>query len=129
MVMGDLLNAVRELSPTELDQFVSEVLQVRAQRVAPSLSRTEAELLRRINHGLPKETRERFRHLVARRRDGSLTAEEQAELLRLVDEVENTDAQRVEALAELAQLRHKPVRVLMEELALRALGEHPPAEV
>jgi hypothetical protein len=119
MVMVDLLNAVRQMSPDELEQFVSEVLQVRAQRVAPSLPRTEAELLRRINHGLPKETRERYRQLVAQRRDGTLTAEEQADLLDLTDEVERSDAQRVEALAELARLRQKPVRALMEELGIQ----------
>lgn len=86
---------------------------------ARSLSQRESELLLGINRGLPGEQQERYRELVHRRRSGSLAAEEHAELLRLTDEVERLQAERIQRLSELARLRGKPLGALMEELGVR----------
>ncbi|MBI3922993.1 MAG: STAS/SEC14 domain-containing protein [Armatimonadetes bacterium] len=115
----ELLQAVRQLSLSELERFVSEVMTLQAQRKAPSLPQVEAELLLRINQGLPTEVRERYNRLIAKRRSETLTPEEHAELLRLGEQVETLEAQRVERLAELAQLRKTTLPALMQSLGIR----------
>lgn len=62
------------------------------------------------------EKEERYRELMSTRRKGSLTAEEHQELLRLTEEAERLQAERIERLAELARLRGKSLAALMEEL-------------
>jgi hypothetical protein len=87
--------------------------------VAPRLTPRESELLLEINRGLSVDETERYRELTARRSEGTLSPEEHRELLRLTDEEERLQAERIERLAELAQLRRKPLGALMEELGIR----------
>lgn len=122
--LDELLNGVEQLSTSELKQFVSQVLVLLARRRAPSMPKDEAELLQKINQGLPPEVQQRFDELTAKRRAETLTPDEYQELLNLIDRIEQSDAKRVEYLAELAQLRNIPIRTLMKELGIR-----PPAYV
>lgn len=117
---GELLKAVEQLSPAEFQQFVSEVLGLRASREAPRLTAPEANLLLRINQGLPEELRRRVDHLIAKRQAHALTPDEHAELLRLTDAVENREADRLEALMELARLRGTSLAALMQKLGIKA---------
>jgi hypothetical protein len=116
----DLLRAVEQLSQPDLEQFVEDILLLRARRVAPCLPAEEAALLQRINESLPEPILQRYHELIAKRRAEALTPEEHAELLRLTDVEEKHNAQRVEALVKLAQLRQKPLRVLMDDLGIKA---------
>lgn len=116
----ELMRAVEQLSQPELESFVAEVLELRSRRVAPCLSPAEAELLRTINQGLSGEFRQRFDELKARRQAESLTPEEHAELLRLTDQLERQEAERLQALVDLAQLRKTSLRKLMDELGIQA---------
>jgi hypothetical protein len=79
----------------------------------------EAELLQRINQGLPPDVQQRYDELTAKRRAETLIPEEHQELLALVDHIEQADAERVRALIELAQLRNVSVTTLMAELGIR----------
>ncbi len=115
-----LLEAVGQLSPPELDQFVAEVLQLRSRRGPTRLGATESELLARINQGFPEGLRDRYDELIARRRGESLTPEEHQELLRLTAEAERLEAERLAALAELARIRGVPLRSLMDDLGIPA---------
>jgi hypothetical protein len=116
----ELLKAVEQLDALELQQFVADVLALRAQREAPRLSPAETELLLRINQGLPEELRPRFEHLIAKRRNETLTPEEYDELLRLTETLEQQQASRIAALTELAQLRKTPLAALMKDLEIQA---------
>jgi hypothetical protein len=80
----------------------------------PRLSERESELLLAINQGLPPKISERYRTLMNRRRAETLTPEEHQELLSLTEEAERVQAERIEHLAELAQLRGK----MMGELGI-----------
>jgi len=113
-----LLEAAKQLTSSELDEFVEKVINLRAKRIAPSLSHTESELLLKINEGVPDHIQKRLNELRERQRAEILTQDEYSELLQLIDQVENIDAQRVRYLAKLAQLRGKSVRTLMEELGI-----------
>lgn len=115
----ELLKAVGQLDDPELDRFLSRVLTLHAERRAPHLSAYEAELLQKINAGVPPDLEERYDELIAKRRAETLTADEHAELLSLTKQVEQIDATRLELLAELAHLRKVPLKTLIQQLGLQ----------
>ncbi len=116
----ELLKAVGQLSKSDLDQFVQQTIALRAQRQAPSLPHTEAELLQKINQGIASEIQQRYDALITKRRAEILTSEEHAELLQLTEHIENLDAQRMACLTELAQLRQTSLVKLMEQLDIQS---------
>lgn len=117
--LDELLNGVAQLDTSELEHFISQVLTLRAQRVAPSLPKEETRLLEKINQGLPPDVQRRYDELIAKRRAETLTSEEHQELLALIDHIEQADAERVQTLTELAQLRNVTVTTLMTQLGIR----------
>lgn len=116
----ELLKAVDQLAPPELESLLARVLAVRARHQAPCLPASEAALLLQINQGLPTPLRQRYAELIGKRRNESLTPEEHTELLRLTTEVENLEASRVRSLAELAQLRQTTLSALLDDLGIQA---------
>jgi hypothetical protein len=114
----DLLKAMEKLETSELERFVSLLLDLKARRTAPSLPSREAELLAKINQGLPEALMSRYHGLIGKRRAGTIDADEYAELLRLTDEVEVLNAQRIENLADLARLRGTSLSALMNQLGI-----------
>lgn len=116
----DLLQAVKQLEPSELDGFVLQVLSLRAHRKAPGLTKTEAELLLTINRGVPSDIQKRYDHLIGKRRAENLLPAEYDELLQLTDQVERLDAERMEALAALAGIRETSLTALMKQLQIPA---------
>ena len=115
----ELLKAVGRLSQSDLEQFVSQVIALRAKRQATSLPRVESELLLKINEGVPFDIQKRYNELTAKRQAEILTPDEYEELLRLTQQVEKLEARRVEYLAELARLRGISLTALMENLGIR----------
>jgi hypothetical protein len=118
----ELLKAVKQLSLSDLEQLMSQVIALQAQRKASSLPKAETDLLLKINQGLPAHSQQRFNELVAKRQAETLTAEEHQELLQLTDYLEKSDARRVQYLTELAHLRGISLAALMKDLDI-----HPPA--
>jgi CBS domain containing-hemolysin-like protein len=117
--LEELLKGVAQLEARELEHFVARVLAIRAQRLAPSLIKEEAELLERIGHGLSPADQERYRELMAKRQAETLSPEEHAELLEWTGRIEQADAERVRALSSLAQLRGVSVEEVMTDLGIR----------
>ena len=115
----ELLKAVEQLSLTDLEQFVSQVLLLQAQRKANNLPQAEAELLQKINQGIPSDTQKNYDELIAKRQDETLPPEEHRELLHLTEQIEKLQAQRLEYLAELARLRKTSLTALMENLGIQ----------
>jgi hypothetical protein len=118
-----LLEAVGQLSPPELDQFVAEVLKLRSRFGPARLGAAESELLARINQDFSEGLRGRYDELIARRRDESLTPEVHQELLRLTAKAERLEGERLAALAELARVRGVPLRTLMNDLGIPASSD------
>lgn len=114
-----LLKAVEQMSSQDLETFVTEVLKLRAQRESPSLSVSESELLIKINRGIPDDRQGRFNELIAKRQKLTLSDEELAELIQLTDEIEQLDAERIEYLGELGQLRGRSLSEIMQDLSIR----------
>ncbi len=115
----ELLQAVKQLSSSELEWLVWQVIALRAQRKAPGLSKDESELLLKINRGMPPDIQERYLELIDKRRSETLTPGEYDELLELTDAVEKRDAERVESLKELALIRNTSLTALMEDLHIQ----------
>jgi hypothetical protein len=117
--IDELLQGVARLGSRELEQFADRVQALRAQRRTPSLPKREAELLQLINRGLPAEVRQRYDALNDKLHAETITGEEHQELLGLIEQVKQADAERLRSLVELAQLRQLSLDELMEQLGLR----------
>ncbi|MBD2453341.1 STAS/SEC14 domain-containing protein [Nostoc sp. FACHB-87] len=116
----ELLKAVEQLNLSELEQFVAQVIVLQAQRKATKLPQAEAELLLKINQGIPVNLHRDYQELIAKRDDEILSEDEYQKLLQLTEEIEKIQAQRLENLAELASLRGISLNTLMENLDIHA---------
>ena len=115
----EVLKGIAYLGANELEQFVDKVIALQAQRRAPSLPANEAELLQKINHGVPPKVRKRYHELNEKLHEEIITQEEHQELLGLIDQIELADAERIRHLIALAQLRNLSVDSLMDQLGIR----------
>ncbi len=70
------------------------------------------------NYCIPAELKQRFEVLNVKSQSSILTAEEHAEMLQLIDQLEQKHAERLEKLLDLAQLRGVPLKTLMQDLQL-----------
>ncbi len=113
-----IVNAVEQLSRSELESLFAQVTSVRPLYEEHRLSDTESELLMKINEGVPYTVQNRYDELIAKRNERTLTDQEYSELLRLTHQVELLDARRLEYLTELARIRNKPFTLLMDELGI-----------
>lgn len=114
----DILEAVKQFSPAELETFTRQVRLIQAQRKTPHLSQRETELFKMINAGVPEAILRPYQTLKAKLEDEKLTEAEQAELARLADEMEKFGVERLSWLIELAQLRNQTVPELIDTLGL-----------
>lgn len=115
---SQILAAVEQLSSRELEQLLSKLIAIQAERRAPHLTAEESAIFSRINQALPPEKKERLRELAAKREDGALTEKEWEELIGLTDRLEEMQAERLGALAELARLRGTTLSGVMDQLGI-----------
>jgi hypothetical protein len=120
----DLLKAVQQLPPDDLDAFLEKALSLRSRPRADTLSAKESRLIQRINRGIPEEVCKRFEQLERKRTRTTLTRDEHAEMLRLTHEIESQDADRAAALLELSKVRRIPMRMLMKQLGIEPAPIH-----
>ena len=118
MSLDELIQAANELDETELDRLLQQIVTLRAQRKAHALPAEEADLLDRINQGVPADLRAEYQALRAKREAETLTEAEHEQLIQLSNQIEQWGAQRLEALATLAQLRQVALPTLMETLGI-----------
>ena len=116
----DILNAIEQLEPAEAEKVSRRLLRLQAQRKAVSLTEREAELLREIYQEKRPGFQARFDELNARIHRFEASPEERQEFLELVDESESFAVRRLQALAELAQLRGTTLPALTKKLGLKA---------
>lgn len=115
----DLLKAVEQLPPQELTKFVRQAVALQAKQGGVLLADDEEQaLLTVVEQQLPPDLQARLDTLRAESHQRHLTVSEQAELLQFVQQVEQRDLQRTEALIELAQKRGISVSALLNELGL-----------
>ena len=115
----EVLNGLARLETSDLAQLVEQVIALQARRRAPSMPKNEADLLQKINQGPSPEVRRRYEGLTAKLRADTIMPEEHQELLQLIDQIELADAERIQHLIALAQLRQVSVDALMHQLGIR----------
>ena len=116
---NDLLRGVEQLNTTDLEDFIREILQIKAKRKAAKTNKKEAELLFTINHNFNEIEQTRFDELIEKRQSHTITEEELEKLKTLSTYSEEIAVERVKALTELAALRNTTVRELMKELDVK----------
>jgi hypothetical protein len=77
------------------------------------MSKSQIELLQKINEQLPLSVQRQFATLNAKRQDETLTPAEHQELLRLIDQIEQADVDRLRHLLELAQIQEVSIDDLL----------------
>ncbi len=113
-----IISAVQIMPLDELEHLVSDVLAVRAERVAPHLSSEEGKLLRTIQRTLPEVELLRMKELQVLRDDEKLSSEGFAELAGLIEKLEVIHAERMKAIVVLADLRGVTFQTAMKQIGL-----------
>ncbi len=121
MTANQLLEAAGQLANDELEEFMQQVVHLVAKRRCPALTPREGELLRRINQEPDFSRIAQYHDLRARRKAAELDATKTNDLLTLSDWLEEFHAERLEAVAELAQLRGVSLAEMMQTLGIKHL--------
>ncbi len=61
MSLEELIKAAYQLSETDLDQLLHQVVVLRASRKAPVLPEVESQLIQQINQGIPSDLHHQYR--------------------------------------------------------------------
>jgi hypothetical protein len=122
MSIDELIKAANQLNEPDLDRLLHQVVVLRARRKTQVLPEKEAQLLQTINQGIPKDLRTHYQVLREKREAETLTEAEYDALIQLSNQIERIGAQRLEALANLAQLRQVSLLDLMETLGIQPMS-------
>lgn len=118
ITISKLLKDVEQLETPILEEFLQKALTIRAKRLAPSLEKQEADLLKKINIGLSDVDIQRKAILLQKKDANTLTPEEHQELIEIVYESERLNVERIKNVALLATLRKTTPLELMQKLGL-----------
>lgn len=119
MSLDELLQAANQLDEADLERLLQQVAILRAHRKVNVLPLEEAQLLQKINQGVDPELRAQYQTLRAKKEAETLTDAEYNTLIQLSNTIEQFGAQRLEALANLAQLRACSLSELMVSLGIQ----------
>jgi hypothetical protein len=122
MSIDELIKAANQLNETDLNQLLHQIVVLRARRKTPILPEEEAELLLKINQGISSDLRASYQILREKREAETLDDKEYDSLIQLSNQIEQIGAQRLEALAKLAQLRQVSLLDLMETLGIQPVS-------
>lgn len=108
-IVPRLMASVKRLAPAELRDFKRRFLDW--QRESGEQTDGESKLLQVCQLQLPVKEQRRLRTLIGKSERGNLRPKELDEYRELVRHAEKIDAARLAALAQLARLWNKPVRL------------------
>ena len=114
-----ILNSMNQLDSKELDVLFFRIKKQKYKNYPTVLSKPESELLENINSGLPAGLQKRYENLRLKRINETLTENEYAEFLKLIEKIEKFDVERMRNLIELAKLRNITLNELSEQLGLK----------
>jgi hypothetical protein len=122
MSIDELIKAADGLDASDLDLLLQQVVFLRARRKTPVLPAAEAQLLLKINQGIPADLLANYQVLRKKREAETLVDTEYDRLIQLSNEIEQIGVQRLEALAQLAQLRQVSILDLMATLGIQPMS-------
>lgn len=121
----DLENAIQsmeKLDNSNLENLLSRLSILLARRKAPNLPAREAELLSKINQSPPESIQQRHRELMEKLQANALSDPEHQELIGIIDQLELANAERMQAIVELSELRGVSVDKMMAQLGIHPLA-------
>lgn len=118
MSLDELIQAADRLDEPDLDQLLQQVVTLRARRKSNVIPAQEALLLEQINQGIPADLRQQYQSLRTQREAETLTDFDHYLLIQLSKQIEAFGVRRLEALAQLAQLRQVSLLDLMQTLGI-----------
>jgi excisionase family DNA binding protein len=136
MSLDELIQAANDLDEIELERLLQQIVALRIQRKA--LPAEADDRLGRIHlghihlghvhlghvhQGVPADLRSAYQALRAKREAETLTEADHEQLIQLSHQIERLGAQRLDALALLAQLRQVALPTLMETLGVEIRAE------
>lgn len=113
-----VISAVQTMPLDELEQLVDNVLAVRAERVAPHITGEESKLLRIIQKTLPKKYLVRMKELQTLRDADKISEKGFVELAHLIEKLEILHAERMKAVADLAEVRGVTFQTALKQIGL-----------
>jgi hypothetical protein len=115
-ILRQRLQTLVETLPEEsLLQAESLLIQLNLSIALADQSSQEAPLLAIIQRRLPPQEQARLNTLRQRSADETITETEHQELIAFIDPIEQMDADRVEAMIQLAQLRKVDLNTIIQE--------------
>ena len=114
-----LLQAIDQLDSPELERVANAVNMLRAKRIAPSLPKTESDLVRLISSSvLSTKNKARLLQLGKKMETQEIVESERKTLIDLSNQSEQLNVQRMKYVGELATLRGEMLLETMNYLGL-----------
>lgn len=118
-----LLRGLPQLSERELERLAQATAFIRARAKAESLDAAETNLLLKIDQcTIPQTLKAQYARLAETQDRRSLSPSEQAQLADVIDQMELINAERLNYLIQLANLRQITLDALMDQLELHPLS-------
>ena len=114
--VNDLLNFFELLGTRDLQRAADKINHLLNNRNKPNPEEKEKVLLTIIQQKLATAFLERFEFLKSKIREGTLSKTEKLEMEAYVEEIEEFDTKKINALNQLAQLKNIPFQKLANEL-------------
>ena len=117
--MDEMLTGASKMETPVLEQFVSKLENLLANRKVKSPSQRERDLLAKINQrNLPKADQARYDFLYRKLQDETITTKEHRELSKLIEMAEQHNIDWLKALTELSEIRGIHINDLMKQLGI-----------
>lgn len=113
----NLLNAVVQMPEGEFNHFVEKAKKLRQKE--QTISPKEADLLHKINRIFSAEKRQRYNELYAKFQSENISEKEHKELLKLSDEFEILNAERLKYIGQLAIMRGQTLEKVIKDLQIK----------
>lgn len=112
----NLLNAVVSLPENEFEGLIANAKRLR-RKTSGNQQNKQIKLIKKVNEAaLSEDEHKRFYELVEKRRDENISENELQELVALTEKSEGLNVKRLKYLVEIAQMRNKSLREVMNEL-------------
>jgi len=114
----NLLKAVVNLPKNEFERLIANAKKLR--RTLPeNQANKEIRLIKKVNESVLSDVeRIRFNELIEKRRNENISEMELDELINLTEKGEELNVKRVKYLVEIANIRNKSLREVMQELEI-----------
>ncbi len=115
---SELLKAIEQLAPKELEQLICKVRKIQARNHTPGYKKIEQELIEKIQMSLPAKMEDRYQLLLHKKQQGILSKKEEQELMQIVEHIEELDLKKAEAIYTLANIKGLSGKDLLNHLAV-----------